>query len=419
MFRDPADVANASLNEAARIIPSDRKAFFEGTHRVCSPLETLDRLVPYLSSLGVTRVANVTGLDHLGIPVVMSVRPNSYNLSVYQGKGVSLEAARAGAVMEAYEYACAEEPRADAVWSTASALTRCIVPRNLLRKWLRSDFEIPWVAGTDLLSGRTVLIPEETVSTDLRRPTRAGFGMFRISSNGLASGNTQDEATLHATCELIERDALTLWKLSSATVRAETRIDPRQCDDASIQALMDKYNQAAMRVELWEITSDIDVSAFFCIIDDADGEPPFLGRFGGAGCHPDVQVAICRALTEAAQSRLTFIVGSRDDIPFDSYTLSGWDRSIANLIASQQQPPTSGSGPRSDSIGTDTVTADVDAVLARLATRGINNIARVDLTRSDIGIPCVRVLIPDLEGASHWKGYRAGKRALGAVRKVA
>jgi YcaO-like protein with predicted kinase domain len=415
----PADVAGAPLNGAASIRPGDRKTFWEGTHRVCPPQETVGRLAPYLSSLGVTRVANVTGLDYLGIPVVMSVRPNSYNLSVYQGKGVSLEAARAGAVMEAYEYACAEEPRADAIWSTASALNRRIVPRNLLRKWLRSDIEIPWVVGTDLLTGRTVLVPEETVSTDFRRPIRAGFGMFDTTSNGLASGNTQDEATLHAMCELIERDALTLWKLSPATVRAETWIDPRHSDDASIQALMDKYDAAAMRVELWEITSDLEVPAFFCVIDDADGEPPFLGRFGGAGCHPDVQIAMCRALTEAAQSRLTFIVGSRDDIPFDSYTLTGWDRSIANLIAGQQQPPASGSGPHSDSIGTDTITADVDAVLARLSAGGINNIARVDLARSEIGVPCVRVLIPDLEGASHWKGYRAGKRALKTMQKVA
>jgi YcaO-like protein with predicted kinase domain len=386
---------------------------------VCPPRETVGRLAPHLSSLGVTRVANVTGLDYLGIPVVMSVRPNSYNLSVYQGKGVSLEAARAGAVMEAYEYACAEEPRADAVWSTASALSHRIVPRNLLRTWLRKDIEIPWVAGTDLLSGRTVLVPEETVSTDLRRPARTGFGIFRVSSNGLASGNTQTEATLHAMCELIERDALTLWKLSPSTVRAETRIDPRQSDDASIQALMDRYDAAAMRVELWEITSDLEVPAFFGVIDDADGEPPFLGRFGGAGCHPDVQIAMCRALTEAAQSRLTFIVGSRDDIAFGSYTLTGWDRSIANLIAGQQQSePASGFGPRVASFDTDTITTDVDAVLARLSARGINNIARVDLTKSEIGIPCVRVLIPDLEGVSHWKGYRAGKRALEVVRKA-
>ena len=321
--------------------------------------------------------------------------------------------------MEAYEYACAEKPRGDAIWASAAALSRRIVPRNRLRGRLRNDREIPWVIGTDLLCGQPILVPEETVSADFRQPTRAGFGMFRISSNGLASGNTQDEATLHAICEIIERDALTLWKLSSQKMRAETRIDPRRTGDVSVHALMDKYDAATMRAELWEITSDIEVPAFFCVIDDADGEPPFLGRFGGAGCHPNVNIAMCRALTEAAQSRLTFIVGSRDDIPFESYTLTGWDRSISNLIAGgQQQPePASGRSPRAISFDADMVAADVEAVLARLSARGINNVAQVDLTRSEIGIPCIRVLIPDLEGVSHWQGYRAGKRALEIVRK--
>lgn len=413
----PIDAVGEPLTRAWNGGLNGKKMFWEGTHRVCPPWETVNKLVPHLSSLGITRVANVTGLDYVGIPVVMSVRPNSYNLSVYQGKGVSLEAARAGAVMEAYEYACAEQPQADSVWASATALSCRIVPRNLLRGRLRSDREIPWVVGTELLSGQTIQVPEETISADFRQPTRAGFGMFRVSSNGLASGNTHDEATLHAICEIIERDALTLWKLSPPSVHMETRLDPRLAGDASVHSLMDKYDSAAMRVELWEITSDVDVPAFFCIIDDADGEPPFLGRFGGAGCHPDVNIAMCRALTEAAQSRLTFIVGSRDDIPSESYTLTGWDRSISNLIAGQQQPePASRCGARASSFASDSVAADVNAILARLSARGINSVARVDLTRSEIGIPCVRVLIPDLEGVSHWNGYRTGKRALKMMR---
>ena len=252
---------------------------------------------------------------------------------------------------------------------------------------------------------------------DLRWPTRTGFGYFRISSNGLSSGNTKEEATLHAMCELIERDALTLWKLAPAARRIGTHIDPRRCADLSIRALMDKYEAASMRVELWEVTSDIQVPAFFCVIDDVNGEPPFLGRFGGAGCHPDVHVAICRALTEAAQSRLTFIVGSRDDIPPESYKMTGWHRSIANLVAGQQHSDLQGGGThRASSFSADTVGADVEAVLARLSARGINHVVQVSLTRHDIGIPCVRVLIPDLEGVSHWNGYRAGKRALRAMR---
>jgi len=379
----------------------------------------LSKVAPKLHAFGVTRIANVTGLDYLGIPVVMTIRPNSLNLSTYQGKGVSLDTAKASAIMEAYEYACAEEPRSDAIWAcvAASGRSRRIMPRHLVGGRLHSDTEIPWVSGVDLMSGEPVLVPEELISTDYRRPRRHGFGIFGSTSNGLASGNTDDEAVLHALCELIERDALALWKKAPGTHRMTTRIDLCQTADGSAKALMDCYNAAAMQVEVWEITSDIEVPAFFCVIDDVRGEPPFLGRFGGAGCHPSADVALCRALAEAAQSRLTFIVGTREDIPTDSYELVGWQCSLANLIA-EQPPPGGPAGrvPRALSFDSDTIADDVHAVLARLAARGIDCVARLDLTIDAVGLPCVRLVIPDLEGMSNKPGYQPGKRARRAMR---
>ena len=51
------------------------KVYVRGTHRTVPPAETLARLKPLLPKMGITRLANVTGLDTIGIPVVMSVRP--------------------------------------------------------------------------------------------------------------------------------------------------------------------------------------------------------------------------------------------------------------------------------------------------------------------------------------------------------
>ena len=93
----------------------------------------MERLAPYLSSLGITRVANVTGLDYLGISVVMAVRPNSYNLSVYQGKGVTLDAARASAVMEAYEHAPVLRNRARTSFGHPPRHGTVVLPSTVLR----------------------------------------------------------------------------------------------------------------------------------------------------------------------------------------------------------------------------------------------------------------------------------------------
>ena len=46
-------------------------------HRTVSPEETLARMTPLMPVLGITRIADVTGLDHIGVPVVMVTRPNA------------------------------------------------------------------------------------------------------------------------------------------------------------------------------------------------------------------------------------------------------------------------------------------------------------------------------------------------------
>src|SRR6056297_3549928 len=79
------------------------KGYRRDTHRLVDPVETLARVGPLAAAMGITRLANVTGLDTIGIPVVMAVRPRSRSLAVSQGKGLTLAAAEASALMESVE----------------------------------------------------------------------------------------------------------------------------------------------------------------------------------------------------------------------------------------------------------------------------------------------------------------------------
>jgi ribosomal protein S12 methylthiotransferase accessory factor len=79
------------------------KGYRHGTDRLVTPAETLDRVRPHLAAMGITRLANVTGLDVIGVPVVMAVRTNARGLAVAQGKGLTLDSAKASAVMETIE----------------------------------------------------------------------------------------------------------------------------------------------------------------------------------------------------------------------------------------------------------------------------------------------------------------------------
>jgi len=79
------------------------KGYLLDTHRLCDPALTMERVRPHLSRMGITRIANLTGLDRIGLPTVMVTRPNARSVAVALGKGLSLEAARVSGVMEAIE----------------------------------------------------------------------------------------------------------------------------------------------------------------------------------------------------------------------------------------------------------------------------------------------------------------------------
>jgi YcaO-like protein with predicted kinase domain len=79
------------------------KTYRSGTHRTVTPEETIARLQPLMHEFGITRVANLTGLDRAGIPVVMVCRPNSRSSAVFHGKGLDIAAAKASGIMEVIE----------------------------------------------------------------------------------------------------------------------------------------------------------------------------------------------------------------------------------------------------------------------------------------------------------------------------
>lgn len=75
-----------------------------GTIRARHPEETLRIIQPYIKKAGITRIASLTGLDNIGIPVYTCIRPNSKNLSTSQGKGITDSLAMCSAYMEAIEH---------------------------------------------------------------------------------------------------------------------------------------------------------------------------------------------------------------------------------------------------------------------------------------------------------------------------
>jgi ribosomal protein S12 methylthiotransferase accessory factor len=120
---------------------------------------------------------------------------------------------------------------------------------------------------------------------------------------------------------LIERDAMALWKMQTAEEQDRTRLRNASVDDPVCLRLIRQFEAAEIDPLIWDVTSDLGVPAFRVLIFDrwAQSELAALPVAFGAGCHPERGVALTRALTEAAQSRLTTISGARDDFARRTY----------------------------------------------------------------------------------------------------
>ena len=220
--------------------------------------------------MGITRIANVTGLDSIGVPVVMVCRPNSRSVAVSQGKGIDLAAARASGVMESIEVYHGEHITLPLRFASHVQLryTHPIADLAGLPRTADSLFHphrlLLWMEGHDLLGSGPRWVPYETVSTNYTVPRPPGSGCFGATSNGLAAGNHLLEAVSHGVCEVIERDATTLWGLLGESDQRRTRIDLATVDDPDCREVLGRYAEAAVETAVWETTTDIGVPSFLC-----------------------------------------------------------------------------------------------------------------------------------------------------------
>jgi len=370
-----------------------------------SPEVMLDRLLPLLPAIGATRLSVVTGLDVVGIPVAQVCRPLSRSTSVSQGKGLSLAEAKVSAIGEALESWHAERisrPLRYGGLSEVAAEAPVVDVARLARpvhSLFHPDAPLLWIEGRDLVGGDSVLLPIETVHLDHRLPRVPGTGCFLNTSTGLAVGASTLGALQHALAEVVERDALALWNLRPDDERARRRIELASVGDDRCAELLARFARAGVAVAAWDLTTDVGVAAVkVTAVDRSVDADRRLSAAAGYGCHPRRAEALARALLEAAQSRVTLIAGSRDDHPpardragRDPWSIDGQRRRV------EHTEPTRPFDALPDAARPLNPTGPVVLLLDRLRAVGAGHPVMVDLTRPEIGIPVVRVVVPGME----------------------
>ncbi|MFF8035849.1 YcaO-like family protein [Streptomyces sp. NPDC016626] len=356
--------------------------------RARTPQETWEAVAGHCEEFGITRLAELTGLDCVGLPVWTAIRPASRTLSTTQGKGATSLLAKLSAVMEAIELWHIEQPLPVTAYGPAAEVAPgCPMtalplisphPEHALAQVVWE-----WTSGTGLVSGKERLLPVDLVRRRSQRPEWSP-DLLRVTSTGLACGNTRDEALLHALFEVVERDVL--YRDGQVSGRRRTLIAPGTVDDSHGREVVDRLVAAGMALEIALVGGPYGLPV--CVAYLWSEDCPVV--FAGGGCHSIPAIALSRALTEAAQSRLTAIAGTRDDLPGDpsSFTTPPF-----------RPAPTTGLAPWPKAAGHFTragggFTEQARAVVQRIARVTGHEPVVLDLSAPDAPVHAVQVVCP-------------------------
>ena len=385
--------------------------------RTVLPEETLERAIPLLEKAGMDPLEDITDRDNLGIPVYSVYRKKTAKgtFGNYNGKGATPEQAKASAVMEALERYSAEMRESDEIaYGTMQQMrdsgmpfvepADLILPARIMG--MVESAEIAWTVCYDIMRGEDVWVPACAVFYPYYPD--GDLQLFRFHTNGIAAGNTIEEAILHAMFEVIERDA---WSIAESFNR--TNADVIIDDDDSVPAmLLKKFEEAGIKIRLKDLTTDVGVTTIGASSDDIRTKDPEMLDIG-VGTHLNPEIAAIRALTEVAQSRTTHKHGLKVNAELQKKTREmGYEKvKEANALWFNDSKKGIKLNEMKDE-ATDYVLDDIEKVLGKLMDAGFDRVIIADLTRPEIGVPAVRVIIPGME-VSTMDSEREGLRAWG------
>lgn len=357
--------------------------------------------------LGITRVTNTTWLDKIGIPVFASIRPEADlgSLCVNAGKGLLEIEAQIGAYMEAIEFAYAEYNRSGItlIESTPKNILESYDGRikfvdfcPLMGKTIVPEESMTAVQAHDLMVEGPVLLPAELIFIPFNSDQNKKI--FGQSSNGLCSGNTVEEALVHGISELLERHTQAFNHIYDRSIFVNLDlISPK------IESLINKIRNAGLILSVRYTESEIGFPYFQAFILEEIPEAP-ISISTGSGLHPIKEIALVRAICEAAQSRLSHIHGGRDDIINRVKYFEKVGRSIemesihqlrSHALSSKKDINYSAIPDNEDEVGS--IPEALNFICGKLKECNIKSIAYVQLTQQNSPIKVVRVVIPSLE----------------------
>lgn len=341
----------------------------------------------------ITRLADITGLDRIGLPVVQAVRPAALSEVTSLGRGLTAMEAAIGAAMESLEryYAEAISPEriflatADELEIVDGLFDRLLVP-DCREDWRTKT--IPWIMGLDVTAERSQPVPLELVHTCYTEPPPVHDGLFIRTTTGLACHIDACGAFLHGLFECIERDAI------ARAFATHGFFDRMRIAATGLGGRVDHILSVAascgISFGLWLAPSPAGVPVVWCqTIETGFGEPVLALPTEGYAAGANLEASASSAMLEALSARAGAISGARDD-----QTRKHYRKSTDAVVAMARQlileaESTAAAPARTARIG------DLLSLIERVISAGLGPVLAVPVgADNETGVQCVRTVLP-------------------------
>ena len=325
------------------------------------------------------------GLAVFGAEVALPGGPASAS-----GVGTGLLEAFEGCVGEGVELLASAETPAD------RTRFRPAPPDAALAPWLAGILPAgaeprDWVELLRLDAPGTAWLP---AALCLRR-TEPDFAPPWPLSIGCAAGPTPEAAALHALLELIERDAAALWWRGGRRGRPVALEDPAMAPAAALLAAL-RRGQDGRRSWLLDLTTDLGVPVIAALSTGPEGR----GFCCGLAARTARAAAARAALLEMAQMEAAHAVVLAKQAEAGPAALNAHDRTLLARYHGIRAGGCALLDPAGPAEPGPDLPADPAAAMAvlvgRLGARGLPVLA-LDLTRPELGLPAIRLVVPGLE----------------------
>ncbi|WP_434055741.1 MAG: YcaO-like family protein [Roseibium sp.] len=354
----------------------------------------LTRLQGHLASFGITRLADITGLDRLGIPVVQAIRPLARSNAVNQGKGLTIEEAAVSAAVEALETAAAETVPSEAEELVSPAavygseavekLAHHLLP-DARQGW--TETPLPFLTGTDPATGETARVPAALVSTDFTPGSPHAASPFIRTTTGLGGGATRQEALVQGLLETLER----LGTSRAMTIHGffeKHRLAAETLANGKLNGLLDQLQASGLLCAIYDCPRAGGLPVIWArLLDEGNSSTSLPFHADGFACRTTYAEAAIAALLEAIQTRASVIAGGREDITRQFYPRR-IDQELVDFERAQLRKVPGMAAPEIDT----PPEANPEELARRLRIEGFQAIAIPLLADADIPLHIARIV---------------------------